>query len=337
LKPPYRIIHAILFFIQNAADDNTKYMKKILCLFTLICVLIRPTITYSQSIKGSGKTIQKKFPLTDFNMLNFQDLDGEITVQSGIAYSVNVTIDDNLAELLEVTKNNSTLEMKLSGNRNNKLYIEKTNIRVNITMPDLVLISHKGNSNLLIQGIHSSTLEAFNSGNGNITVAGDATNLNLTNSGNGNIFAQDLLANNVNVKSSGNGNVVVNSAQEFLVNAMGNGFVKNTGKASAAINSTHSGNARILDSTTIRQILTSSIAKKPLEVTPRVQSRIKNLTPWAVKFRVMYYPSGSYGFTINPGEIHTEYFPVGTKLYRHGRKEAIEITETNKDKLFLIE
>ncbi len=312
-------------------------MKKATAVLLFLTILSIPRLALSQALVGSGKTIQKKFVNTDFNSLKFEDLDGEILVQTGKSYSVSVVVDDNLAKLLEVNQREKVLEMKFLGNRDNKLYVEKTNIKIMITMPDLLSLSHRGNSNVNVTGVRSAALKANNSGNGSLTLTGQVSNLDIVKSGNGNILAQNLMAEKVKVRSSGNGNISLNAAEEFLVVATGNGYVRNYGKAQSAKNSIQSGNAKILDSAILSRAALAKIPTNKGVIKPRVYSKIQNITAWAVRFRVMYYPGGTYGFTINPGETHTEYFPVGTKLLRKGKREPIEITEANQDKLFLIE
>lgn len=82
-------------------------------------------------LKGSGKTITKSYDYQNFDKVFFNDLDGKIEVEVGKPYSISITIDDNLLNLLTVSENskNKTLAVSLKGNNNNKLYIEDTKIK----------------------------------------------------------------------------------------------------------------------------------------------------------------------------------------------------------------
>jgi hypothetical protein len=54
---------------------------------------------------------------------------------------------------------------------------------------------------------------------------------------------------------------------------------------------------------------------------------------------VVYPVKGSYGIDIKPGATHMEKFPLGTKIYRQGKKKEplFEITPENRDSVLVIE
>lgn len=199
-------------------------------------------------LKGSGNVVKRTFEFQQFNQLRFQDLDGRIDVAIGNSWSVEVSIDDNLEPLLQVTlnKNADELTVKLVKNENNRKYIENTNIRVKITLPNLTHVKHEGNSMLYITGINSSFINLSNGGNGSVVGSGVTDSLRISNAGNGNVNFAALSANNIMVTNRGNGNSIV-FATVFLEGIVsGNGSIKNKGNALFSKGSRKSGNGRLI-------------------------------------------------------------------------------------------
>jgi hypothetical protein len=77
-------------------------MKKI---FLATVTLLFVSIAYTQrgSLKGSGKIINKTFSYTNFDKVNLRDLDGNVEIEVGKPFVIEVAIDDNLEELLNVS------------------------------------------------------------------------------------------------------------------------------------------------------------------------------------------------------------------------------------------
>jgi len=206
------------------------------------------TFLSSAQFKGSGKTITKTYDYKKFDKINFEDLDGKIEVAIGTSWSISVTIDDNLFPLLAFKDNQSENELTLyfKGNNNNKMYIENTNIKIKITMPEASVICHSGNSTLSISNVLGRYFRIENKGNATTTISGTVDVLEVKNSGNGNVFAENLIVKTANVKSSGNGNVKVNVSSTIEATTTGNGSIFNKGKAKFNSNSSQSGNGRLI-------------------------------------------------------------------------------------------
>jgi hypothetical protein len=166
-------------------------------------------------------------------------------VEVGKPFSIAVTIDDNLQPLLGVSENNGTLTVELKGNRANQLYIEETNIRIKISMPEVSVMFHRGNSSLIVTGIVGRYFRLENSGNGNATLSGSIDELDLICRSNGTINAQQLIAKTTEASAKGNGNIYINTASLFSASVSGNGNVVNKGKGKADASSSATGNGRI--------------------------------------------------------------------------------------------
>ena len=220
-------------------------MKPIL--ITLAMSLI--TFLSSAQLRGSGKTITKNYNYQNFNKIFFEDLDGNIEVEVGKAYSVSITIDDNLINLLSVVEHSGDkiLTVALKGNKNNQMYIEDTKIKVRVSLPSVVGLKNDSNASLNVNGITGNYLKIETLDNGSTTLIGKIENLEVTNSGNGVLNAKQVITENAKIKAIGNGNVYVNVSQLISAKTSGNCTVMNLGKAKYGIDSSSKGNSRFVN------------------------------------------------------------------------------------------
>lgn len=218
-------------------------------IITSIAMILVTTLSFAQ-LKGSGKTISKTYDYQNFDKVLFDDLDGKLEIEVGKPFSVSITIDDNLLDLLTVVEHsvNKTLTVALKGNRNNKMYIEDTKIKVKITMPFLMEVSNNGNSGLTVTNINSKYFKSNNPVNGSTTLSGIVDNLEVSCSGNGTLNAKQLVAKNAKIKATGNGNAYVNVNELITAKTSGNCTVINSGKAKFDSESSSSGNSRFVNS-----------------------------------------------------------------------------------------
>jgi Putative auto-transporter adhesin, head GIN domain len=199
----------------------------------------------SAQLKGSGVTITKNYDYNNFTKIDFNDLDGNLEIEVGKPYSIAITIDDNLLNLLTVDQKDNLLSIALKGNTNNRMYIEDTKIKIKITTPLLTEVRNNGNSSLQVMGINSENFKTTNPDNGSTTLSGKVNNLQVVCRGNGNLYAEKLIAQKATVKCSGNGNVKINVMELVTAGASGNGNIINIGKARFDAASTASGNSSL--------------------------------------------------------------------------------------------
>jgi Putative auto-transporter adhesin, head GIN domain len=252
-------------------------------------------------LEGSGKVLNKTFDLKDFEQVVLMDLDGKAEIQIGNNFSISVDIDDNLIKLLSVKVNNKVLKIALEGNRNNRMYIENTNIRVKITMPKIAFIKDAGNNNLSVTGITGDYLKVKCTGNASITLAGNIEKLDVVCTGNGNVFAGKLIAKTIESRRRGNGNIYTNAEKESSPAAEG---------------------------------------KKQAD-SKMTKVFIKNNTGFKISLSVKYPVRGSYGIGINAGDSLLESFPAGTKLYRGSqitlfKKPVYTVADSSGLQVFII-
>lgn len=218
-------------------------MKKI-----FFAIVLTITSFANAQLKGSGKIVTKTFDYKNFDKVYFEDLDGKIEVEIGKPWSILITIDDNLESLLHLSEYVSENELKIQfkGNKDNQMYVENTNLKIKITMPEASVIKNSGNSNLSVQNISGRYFKLENTGNGNSNVSGTIDVLDIIKIGNGDVDASNLNVKKAELKSTGNGDLTVNVSETLSARLTGNGDIINTGKANFDSDSKKSGNGDLI-------------------------------------------------------------------------------------------
>lgn len=200
-------------------------MKKL-----IVLILMFPSLVNAQ-LFGSGKVITREFAIKDFDKVNIEDFDGQVEIEVGKPFYIKIEIDENLEPRLRVSKNDSEnqLNIFLEGNKNGKLYLENTRIKIKISLPEASVISHRGNTNVRVSGIIGRYFRLENNGNGNVYLSGSVDELDIKKTGNGEVKAHKLISKTAKVKSYGNGNVVVNAQISLQAHGTGNCSIMQAG------------------------------------------------------------------------------------------------------------
>ncbi len=218
-------------------------MKKLI--FTIAILFL--SLNVQGQLRGSGKVITRTFNLTDFDNLQILDFDGSVDIQVGKPYGIEIEIDENLESRLQVKKDKDEklLIVSLEGNKNGRLYLENTRIKIKINMPELSSIIHRGNTNVEIKNISARFFRLKTIGNGSVNLLGKVEELDINKIGNGNVNAQTLLSKTAKVRTLGNGNVHVNSLISLNAVGSGNGNVIQTGSGKIDATSGIMGNGEV--------------------------------------------------------------------------------------------
>jgi len=102
-------------------------------------------------VEGSGNLINETFEFSDFTEVKVEN-GFEVEVSQSSAFSVEITVDDNVLEHIEVSKSGNTLRIKPKSNR----LFRSVTMRATITMPDLYKIELSGGSEADIASFNSS-------------------------------------------------------------------------------------------------------------------------------------------------------------------------------------
>jgi hypothetical protein len=196
------------------------------------------SIPSAPGITGSGTLTTIQSDLVDFDQL-VVGFAFEATIRQGEAYSVVLTVDDNLADFVQVTKRGQTLEIGLDPDR--AMNVRNATLRAEVTMPALTAVEASGASHLVFSGFAArddlsatatgassirgevlagkATLEA--SGGSQITLQGEATDLVLDLSGASTADLEGFPADNIDATLGGASHAVVYASEHLDVEASG--------------------------------------------------------------------------------------------------------------------
>ncbi len=109
-------------------------MRRLVAVFAVLFLLslALPSCGAFGVVRGSGNLVTRDFALADFSRVQV-GYTFKADIRQGTAYSVKVTVDDNLENYLRVSKNGDTLVLNL---RNGYSYRDST-FRAVVTMPGL--------------------------------------------------------------------------------------------------------------------------------------------------------------------------------------------------------
>jgi hypothetical protein len=224
--------------------------KKINQMKTMIAMAIATVLSLSaigqnKALKGSGNLMELNYNFKNFDKVKLEDMDGTVTIEIGKSFGINVVIDDNLFKMLSIQNKNGMLTLALLNNENNRLYVENTNIKIRIQMPEISVFENNSNANALIKGIVGRYLRIENNGNGNTTADGTIDELDIIKKDNGDVKTDQLIAKTAKVEAEGNGNVLLNVNEQLKIKLSGNGNAINNGKAAFTVLS-KSGNGELI-------------------------------------------------------------------------------------------
>ncbi len=197
-------------------------MFKKLANYSLILILLlsasqATAFSFGSGKKGSGDMETRTLSLEEFQAIEMSAaFDLEITF--GSKQRVEVTIDDNLWDLLETRVKGSWL--KLTWGRNCR---PSGKCRVKIVMKKLEEVEISGAGDVDISDFDGHKFKYRLSGAGDLKMSGLVENLDIRISGAGNADTQKLQAKHVKVNISGAGNASVYAEQSLRGNVSGVG------------------------------------------------------------------------------------------------------------------
>ena len=212
----------------------------------------------TQTIVGSRKLIEKPYDLTDFTAVDISN--GASThITRGDTTSVKITVDDNIADYVEVEKVDGRLIIGLKDGS-----YKNITLKAEITMPALTGATATGGSQMSFEGFATDAALAFNtsggasitgeieggdttvtaSGGADVTLKGRGAKLILNHSGGGRVDLSGFAVKDAAVLVTGGSDSEINASGNVTGSVSGGGQIKVNGPA--AVNVTANGGGRVL-------------------------------------------------------------------------------------------
>ena len=197
------------------------------------------------TITGSGHTVTKPFDHAGFSKLSAGSA-FQVTVAQGTAYSVVVTIDDNLVEYLHVAKSGDTLRVNLKP----AVGVRNASLKAQITMPELTGLDLSGATHTTLAGfssekffkvdlsgasrvqgeVKSGDARLHLSGASTLELRGSASNLKVSASGASHARLDQFNSKSAVVDASSASHISINVADKLEAEASGASHVRYVGQ-----------------------------------------------------------------------------------------------------------
>lgn len=139
-----------------------------------------------------------------------------LSVVIGKEQSVQVTVDDNLIDLVKTETSGSTLVISTM-----QSYSTQLGLQVTVTTPEIKKLNLSGASEASLPGLSEPEFEIVVSGASNAKISGTADSLSVDSSGASSVKLGELKTNKASVVASGASSVTVNATHSVTANASG--------------------------------------------------------------------------------------------------------------------
>jgi hypothetical protein len=159
-----------------------------------------------ETVRGSGSVITEEMAFADFTSVDASNA-FEVDIVQSATFSISIRVDDNVLDLLDVSKEGDTLKLGLESG----VSLTNTTLEASITMPTLEGLHLSGASKANVSGFRSSgTVDINASGASRAILEGSATELTISGSGASNLDLGDFTVDTAEVKLSGASEATVN-------------------------------------------------------------------------------------------------------------------------------
>ncbi len=231
-------------------------------IFIAVCLLGLPILMYGRTpIKGNGKVVTKQIPVENFDQLCVSGETAnngwsffrkkrvpELTYQqSNTDASIEITMDENLFDMLNIRQEDKTLFISFTGNdmaisptrlsiNSSSANLKRVNVdsymNVTIETPlktDSLHISMIGVGNTNIKDLTCNYISYHSEGVGNLYLQGEAQSARYYVDGVGNVNAYDCKVDNVWCGLSGVGNIKLYATKKLDAALEGVGSIRYIG------------------------------------------------------------------------------------------------------------
>ena len=184
-------------------------------------------------VEGSGTVVRQVRELARFSAVHVQGpFDLEVVV--GPRQSVEIEIDDNLADRIRTRVEDGEIRLETGGS-----FRTRTQPRVRLTVPDLDKVLVQGSGDARITGINGGRLELVGQGSGDFLAEGraDAVEANLFGSGGADLTR--LEAPDLEVSVYGSGSARVRATRSLSASVFGSGRIDYSGDPGEVNRSVH--------------------------------------------------------------------------------------------------
>lgn len=278
-------------------------------------------------IKGNGNVTTQTREVTDYQQI-FINFGVRLEIDGSQDAPLSVTIDDNLTSNLITKVENGVLTIDQKG------WIAPTKtVVVKIGKTNLTKITSDAHATTLIRDFTGAKLNLVATV-GKISVSGSVAELLVENE-NAEVDAVELAANSVTINHDGWGDTEVTASESLIIQANGSGKIIYRGNP---INI----QSKINEDVSLYPYDRAQELAREVVPVDKVKIRLVNNSLRRIQTKVKG-PQGqrfSYGIPFNPGQVRSETWPIGTKLYLTsgvGQKVLYEVKagdDEQKQRLF---
>ncbi len=183
-----------------------------------------------EAVRGSGNVVTEDMEFADFTAVDAQNAFA-VEISQSETFGVTIRVDDNILDLLDVSKAGDTLRIRLKP----PVSLRNATLEAEITMPDLQGLKLSGASRASVSGFRSSgqididlsgastldgDLEAGEidmhvSGASRVVLEGSATGLTIEASGASSLDLADFVVSTAEVDLSGASDATVNARERI--------------------------------------------------------------------------------------------------------------------------
>lgn len=209
-------------------------------------VLLAGCIVDGEVVVGSGAKVTKDYDFSEFSRVAVGNA-FRVDIQQGDSYSVSVTVDDNLAEYLDVQQNGDQVRIYLKPRL--MLGLRDVTLEAKITMPAITGLDFSGATRATVTGFEGADAldievsgasrltgdvvagetELEVSGASTVELDGRASGLQVAASGASTARLEDFETTNARVNASGASRITVNATGEIRGDASGASTVEYLG------------------------------------------------------------------------------------------------------------
>jgi len=200
-------------------------MKKLLVVVLAFCLFAVNSYAhdfwglFKKHIEGSGDLVTETRNVKDFSRIKSTG-SFDVNIEVGKEYSLEITFDDNLIDLIITEVRGNTLYLTSEEN-----FRSRRSCKINITIPELELVSLSGSGDITVTNLDSDKFEYVISGSGDLSASGKVDELELRISGSGDIDTRELIAKVVYATISGSGDIKLYAEDTFEGRVSGSGDI----------------------------------------------------------------------------------------------------------------